>query len=102
MFWCGVPPPPHQFTGCPPDTQNTGGKHLMYEEMPIGRKLSSSAYVAAKLEGDVIAKKIVIREPRNCDHTAFVCVECVASWEIDWTFFFERTAGGRALQAARQ
>lgn len=66
-------------------------------------KMSGAAYVRANTRVDplVVATRIPIVEPHNCDHCATIChtVSCVESWRADWVLYFDRTGGGRRLAA---
>ena len=74
----------------------------MNEETPKDAQLSGYSYVPAMMKVDHPGTKpdrIQVRTSRLCNHVAFVCSECLSVWEYDWTFFFDRTAGGRRLKA---
>lgn len=71
--------------------------------------LSGSAYVVGELDTSCYdaggawvpgleRAAIRLRTPRRCDHCETVCTECAESWMYDWTFYFDRTAGGRRLR----
>lgn len=62
-------------------------------------KISGNNYVPGHL-GDEKLYPIVIRTTNRCDHMATICVKCAGQWQWDWTLVFDRTAGGRRLQAA--
>lgn len=61
--------------------------------------LSGNMYVRAILDNEPV--RIIIKvDPKKCDHgNGTICHAswCIDSWQIDYTFHFETTAGGRAL-----
>jgi len=69
-------------------------------------KLSGSTYVSIRLRGeDHLGRsaigRLLIRDPLYCAHGVTICVECADSWEIDYSVYYDRTAGGRRLADAR-
>lgn len=71
--------------------------------------LSGSSYVVGELDmshqdehgarhGGIERSAIQVRKPTRCDHRETVCAKCAETWMYDWTFYFDRTAGGRRLR----
>ena len=74
------------------------------------RGMSSSNYVVGGLDESHQAADgtpvhsfsryaIPIRTVNRCDHCEYVCAKCAEVWMYDWTFYFDRTIGGRRLRA---
>ena len=74
------------------------------------RGMSSSSYVVGGLDESHLAEDgtpvhsfsryaIPIRTVNRCDHCEYVCAKCAEVWMYDWTFYFDRTIGGRHLRA---
>lgn len=72
--------------------------------------LSSASYVVGELDtshrdpdGTLVPglsrTVIPVRTVNRCDHCATVCARCAEVWMYDWTFYFDRTIGGRRLRA---
>jgi hypothetical protein len=71
--------------------------------------MTSSSYVVGGLDDSHVAEDgtpvysfgrhaIPVRTVNRCEHIETVCAKCAETWMYDWTFYFDRTIGGRRLR----
>jgi hypothetical protein len=73
------------------------------------RGMTGSSYVVGGLDDSHVAEDgtpvysfgrhaIPVRTVNRCEHIETVCAKCAEVWMYDWTFYFDRTIGGRRLR----
>ncbi len=95
----------------PESTAREDGSRPYARDLTGGsRNMTSSSYVVGGLDESHQAEDgtpvhrfsryaIPIRTVNRCDHCEYVCAKCAEVWMYDWTFYFDRTIGGRHLRA---
>jgi hypothetical protein len=76
-----------------------GSKGLSSANYVVGELDTSHQGADGKLVPGLCRAAIPVRTVNRCDHCETVCAKCAEVWMYDWTFYFDRTIGGRRLRA---